>query len=71
MPHTVEHCQLFRLADKIQRVFKAAGAAESSFITTARLKGFNPEIIHEVAATFWQEGYSAKRRKGKWCFEQV
>jgi len=57
------------MADKFKRVFKMDGLAETSFISTARLKGYSPDLIHQIAATFWPEGYAAGRMKGKWCIQ--
>ncbi|RJP21087.1 MAG: hypothetical protein C4527_23970 [Candidatus Omnitrophota bacterium] len=58
--------QLFKLrllADQFQRKFSIPGLAETSFITTAHLEGFQTEYVHEVAASFWPNGYAARRMK--------
>ncbi len=57
--------QLFKLrilADQFCRRYRKAEWAESSFITTAHLEGFQTEYVHEIAASFWPDGYAAKKK---------
>ncbi len=69
MPRSKQNRNLTRLAKKMQNHLKPEGLAETSFITTARLQGYESDLIHKVAAQYWPHGYSAGRKNGRWCLE--
>ncbi|HPA46599.1 MAG TPA: hypothetical protein PLG59_10420 [bacterium] len=58
-----EHSQLDRLRDmakRFQAYFRNPGLAETSFITSARFRGFSHGSVHRVAALFWPKGHVAR-----------
>lgn len=59
MPRSIQRKKLQRMAEQLQRVFCVDDAAEASFISTARFKGFAPDLIYQVACSYWPSGYAA------------
>ena len=58
-----EQSQLDRLRDmakRFQTYFRNPGLAETSFITSARFRGFSHDAVHRVAALFWPKGHVAR-----------
>ncbi len=58
-----EHSQMDRLRDmakRFQTYFRNPGLAETSFITSARFRGFSHTAVHRVAALFWPKGHVAR-----------
>lgn len=52
--------RLTKMAERFQRYFRNQGLAETSFITSARFRGFPAEMIKNVATLFWPEGPSTR-----------
>jgi len=48
------------MAKRFQSYFGNPGLAETSFITSARFRGFSHTAVHRVAALFWPKGHVAK-----------
>lgn len=58
-----EQRQLDRLKDmakRFQDYFRNPGLAETSFITSARFRGFPHGAVHRVAARLWPKGHVAR-----------
>ncbi|MFH1738771.1 MAG: hypothetical protein ABIH23_07165 [bacterium] len=58
-----QRSQLDRLRDmakRFQNYFRNPGLAETSFITSARFRGFPHPSVHRVAALFWPKGHVAR-----------
>lgn len=68
MPPELQYPSLERMAKSILARFKKMEAAEASFISTAHFNGFHPDIIYQVAAAIWPQGYAAKRLLNNWNF---
>jgi len=51
--------KLKQLADQCSQSFTLQGMAESSFISTARFKGFALEAVYKVASSFWPNGQAS------------
>lgn len=67
MPRSLQRKKLQRMADQFQKAFTLAGLAETSFISTARFKGFSNDLIYQTAASIWPEGYAASLSHENWC----
>lgn len=67
MPRSLQRKKLQRMADQFQKAFTLAGLAETSFISTARFKGFSSDLIYQIAASYWPEGYAAGLSHDNWC----
>jgi hypothetical protein len=52
--------RLKAMAKRFQTYFRNPGLAETSFITSARFRGFSHGTIHRVAAVFWPKGHVAR-----------
>ncbi len=59
MPGSVRVQYLKHLAEQCSRAFTLQNLAESNFISTARYKGFNAELVYKIAAVFWPNGYGS------------
>lgn len=66
MPRSLQRKKLQRMAEQFQKSFTIEGLAETSFISTARFKGFAHELIYQVAAAYWPDGYAAGLSQGQW-----
>lgn len=58
-----EQPQLERLKDmakRFQKYFRNQGLAETSFITSARFRGFPHTAVHRVAILLWPNGHVAR-----------
>ncbi|MBI1390394.1 MAG: hypothetical protein GC154_18305 [bacterium] len=59
MPRSLQRKKLQRMAEQFQAAFTLDGLAETSFISTARFKGFSLDLIYQVASSYWPSGYAA------------
>lgn len=67
MPRSIQRKKLQKMAEQLQQVFSLEGAAEASFISTARFKGYAADLIYQVASAYWPGGYAARQNQGTWC----
>ncbi|MDP8242799.1 MAG: hypothetical protein P9L94_01875 [Candidatus Hinthialibacter antarcticus] len=67
MPRSLQRKKLQRMADQFQKAFTMAGLAETSFISSARFKGFSIDLIYQTAASYWPGGYAAGLSHDDWC----
>lgn len=52
--------RLNRMAKRFKNYFKNQGLAETSFIASARFRGFPADMVRSVATLFWPEGASRR-----------
>lgn len=61
MSHSIQLRRLNLLAEQTKHSFIFSDLAEISFITTARFRGFDKDLIDEVAVFYWPTGHTSHK----------
>lgn len=48
--------RLVHMAERFKRYFTNQGLAETSFVASAKFRGFPSDLINAVATKFWPDG---------------
>lgn len=60
MPRQIQLKKMQRMAELFKTVFTIDNPAESAFISTARFKGYDDDLIYQVACSYWPDGFAAR-----------